>query len=689
MRDARFDRDTSGSGYRHQQIEQGKLVTLEPWFPAAVHALSDWCVATIRNLEAGAITSEDSSIVPDDVLRQYLSHANGVPSDRAHAFAAWSQYETAAPPDPQTDWIWGTALAHAAVDLGSDVNAFLVTGRMVAFRPAAAASYLDSLASALGSDRRPIVLAAMRQIIDRVRNLRGCQARGNQRERFAAALDIWWKEDRVANAWTTKPLDYFPIFFNEVWLLDAVRRHDRAMYLQMLSDTYNPLAVKEALENSEVVEDFDELLSLLVIAPFIRTTQNLDAHTGDAANAHPGESRRCLAAPLLLSIALEHAQRLVHLLAQYDTSDESLAENRKQLEQDLAERFEELMKVVLRREDSVTLASEWMLYLAREVAHKPWDATLPPEGIALHAAAHATVGYKNWEEVFCGQIHLSRGDVSGLDELLALIVLSYERDQAAAFPAEEAAPLPSAGAGAKVSQMRIFTELLDRGDPNLEIFRDKVPPSVCHAYTALLFVRSPTPNQAWHEIWLRLAEQRRRMHYRWYGQDRVVDYPSLFALYAGIAAFQWLTDDMAADIEAALHLWDRLYDAALSVVLRLGTSDLLWPRTTQWRRVVLVLLAFLPHGLRRCGDNMQRNDRLRVALSRLGGDDVLVVEGVALLSLNGVSNQELKDAVAHGVIALHEIVIRCEDTVGSRSRGSTVPYTHSALDACRAVLSAS
>lgn len=300
MRDTRFDGDNNGSGHRHRLIEQGRLVVANPSFLSAVQVLNAWCVRIIGNLDATGMTDEERWVIPDSALRENLLQVGDIPPERVHALVAWRPYELAEPADPQIDWIWGTALAKASIDLAQNIYALLFAGRMVAFRPAAAESYLDGLALEFGGDQCQRLILAMRSIVDRVRSLRGCQARGDQRERFEMALATWREHVGMVNVWDTKPLEFYSVLFHEVWLLDAVRRHDRAMYLMMLNDTDNPLAIKEALEMPRVVEDFDEILSLLADAPPIETTPVPDLPAPDDATSNPRAWTHCLVAPLLL-----------------------------------------------------------------------------------------------------------------------------------------------------------------------------------------------------------------------------------------------------------------------------------------------------------------------------------------------------------------------------------------------------
>jgi len=428
----------------------------------------------------------------------------------------------------------------------------------------------------------------------------------------------------------------------------------------------------------DVMEDIDEVLNLLAVAPLVRS--------GIMPDKPIGEWNRRIVAASLLETVNAHARTLVGLLLQDHPVTPASPDDIARLAQDLLDRFNRTASVALGREDGRGLTSEWMLYLAREIAHASWAVTLVPERIALHAVAQRLVAQGMTEETLQRMIIPLRVGVPGVDVLLALSIVSYERDQGviANLPETERAPAVAPG---NTLLLNMFTELLNHGDPDLSYHRNASPPSWSHAFMGLLFVRTIDPRRAWQAAWIRLAEQRRKMYHIRYGQDSPVDEPSLFVLYAGIAAVQWLqAAQEEASGAAALQVWDCMYDAGLSVTLRLGTYHKRWSSADEWRRAVLMLTAILPHVMRHGAENARSNERLDTLLRRLGGDDELLVQSVSLLYRNGIPITEMRAAVSRAVIDLGQAVVRYASIIEDQRFVSALYRQSNPIEDCRAVL---
>jgi len=553
MRDSRFDSPHSMTRRRHHLIEQGRRVEAEAWFADAVSALAAWCTEQVRRIQSNSGVAEQAVILPSENTTSALSSVENMPTDRARSLAGWVPYDSYITDDPESDWIWGAALANSAAVLVSNFDGIAYTWRTAGHRDAAREAYLTGLAAVLDGTGQVAMFDLMRQIVERIRTLQGCYAFSNRRELFGRVLADWWDDAHLSNVWSIRNLEELAVDCDEAWLLDAVRRHDRMLYLDLLDDTRNPVVVKQILSMPDVMEDIDEVLNLLAVAPLVRS--------GIMPDKPIGEWNRRIVAASLLETVNAHARTLVGLLLQDHPVTPASPDDIARLAQDLLDRFNRTASVALGREDGRGLTSEWMLYLAREIAHASWAVTLVPERIALHAVAQRLVAQGMTEETLQRMIIPLREGVPGVDVLLALSIVSYERDQGviANLPETERAPAVAPG---NTLLLNMFTELLNHGDPDLSYHRNASPPSWSHAFMGLLFVRTIDPRRAWQAAWIRLAEQRRKMYHIRYGQDSPVDEPSLFVLYAGIAAVQWLqAAQEEASGAAALQVWDCMYDA--------------------------------------------------------------------------------------------------------------------------------
>ena len=170
-----------------------------------------------------------------------------------------------------------------------------------------------------------------------------------------------------------------------------------------------------------------------------------------------------------------------------------------------------------------------------------------------------------------------------------------------------------------------------------------------------------------------------------YTHDHAADHPSLFLLCTGMALLERLCSGQAEDDDSAMRLWDRLYEASVSIVLRLAWLAP-WPRDERWRGTIPLLLAWFPHAARRAGADPADPDRPAALLGRLGGDDALVVEGAATLHLNGVPATTVVDAVARTGSRLDDIVARRAGQADTRRPITAAESPLDALDVCGTIV---
>lgn len=674
MRDTRFDLDRSVSWSRHRSIEQGRLVEREPWFTAGVVTLRDWYQYHMRDAQID--DAESYVLAPDDELRMSLSSIAAMPSDLVSALMNWSSNYNALGDDPEAGWMWGTALAQAGVALITMGAAFEHSWRTAARRAAAGEAYLDVLAAALGGEFGPTVLSMMRTIVDRARTLQGCFVPGHRREQFPSALKKWRDEAQFFDLWQTRALQEFGANCDEMWLLDAMRRHDRRLYLESLEDTANPLSIQEALGVPAIVEDIEEILALLADAPA--------AATQSASGPAPNEWTHRLTAALLLEIVLAHAERLIRLLLPVYASGPSTPQAQALIDQDLPDRFHRVLETILTRDDGTFLAIHWILHLAHILAHSQWPTPRSAADLAVPVIAEALVRRNIGETAFRAVVpdvfrQLESGaprypHVNDVDVLLALVAMNNARPDRDAAVADNARLLA------------LLNALLIQNGSGLTPISVAGIPTWCHVYGALLFLRTQHPHESWRASWDLIKEQRRKLFYRAYTRDLSADIPSLFAMCTGIAALLLLHDDDVTESAATLAFWQQMYEASLSMVLRLGSWGKEWARADEWRRILITLIGLLPRVAQRSNDTFDDSALLSTVLRRQGGDDELVINSIVRLYENAVPSRILLDAIAQAEMNLEEIVNRYSAFLGVPGCPVAIYDGRNALAVCQTIL---
>ena len=296
-----------------------------------------------------------------------------------------------------------------------------------------------------------------------------------------------------------------------------------------------------------------------------------------------------------------------------------------------------------------------------------------PVSIALQTTAHALASRGVDAGLILDRAIAAGTKASAVDALLAFLALRVEQIEQHEC-ADESLRLKDT-----------LIAVLGRDDVDVGAARDTNPPSWIHAYAAIPFAWVPEPDQAWHEAWTRLAEQRVRMIYSTNLAYLGADEPSLFLLYSGMATLQMIGAGERERTSVLPLLWDRLFDATLSVTLRLGS---LFKRHSadRWRRTVVGLCARLPDVSRWAGGGLPDVKKLGTVLSRLGGDDGLMIECVAYLHYAGIPGQDLIDAMAGFGSSLEETLAHHLGFLDSQHPTPAVHGMFNPIDECREIL---
>jgi len=659
LRDSRFDLDNNAS-YRHRLIEAGRRAATEPWFVDLVAALCAWSTQMIGRATIGEPDKDPTGF--DEQLRTVVAEVNNLPT--AHVALVvrwWSTYGTPSE-TPDVDWAWGTALAQAGVMLSHETALFDQTWRMVAYRPAAGEAYLSSLAHAFNGEQGLTLHTTMTDVAMRIRSLNGCDVPSRHRDAVAQAIEQWRETAKLPDVWNLRDLEQFGARCDEVWLLDALRRHDRRQYLNVLEEMSNPLVVQEAMRRPEVAEDADEIQRLLEAAPI--------ACTDPVPGRSSGNWNNRITPPLVLAAGLAHAEQLVALLSSPIVV--LPPENIEGLVKDLTELFGALTQILLNRDDGAFLVVPWLVNLAHRLAHEPYLGRITTSNIALAAVARALVDRN--EDV----------DLAGIETSLSCAAAPVLDVMIASLAVQEARITETRKSDESTRAWNGIMALLEREDANLTYARGNYPPSLGHAYAALPLTWAAKPDQLWSHSWSRLAEQRNRAFYSMDLRDLHADETSLFLLYIGLAALHMLQSAGGTNVDVAARLGGRIYDAGISVVLRLGT----WFKrhgAEQWRQGVVALVDLLSVTWQ-AGDAALGSIRLDGILAPICTDDELLIEIIGRLHHRGVSAVELHGAISRAGSDLDSVLSRYTGFRNKRHPVHVVHGRYNAVEECRHLL---
>jgi len=690
MRDERFYQNQPGSQYWDALIVHGRQATGAPWFADVVETVYTWYLASART------TNGTDLLAPDDDVRARLAAIVSLPHVMVpHLLAWWHEYPPREDDDPadtqrrtreevqawearqaQAAWVWGIALARAAPQFAAHADAFERTWQMAASEHVAAEAFIEVLAAACRADRESPLRTRLSAIPGRVRSLRSCHVLHGSREDLAAALDLWWATAHVHDIWDRRAIERFPVSCAEVWLLDALRRDHKDLYLHLLEETRNPHVVGHMLGAPCIMEDVDEILALLAAAPPVLTS--LTSATSWNHN---------VTALVLLEVVATHATTLIRLVSNH-TRDDPPSDLAEIVDKDVPRLIKRVVEGLLQRDDGTFLAVNWMIHRTHALEGTARRNKVSPEAVVVEAMAGALAAHdigepefrRIWPDAFSdvrvmvddmGTIQ-ARGprSVYETDAVLALLAVARHGSDHVAATATMTGLLP------------VFEALLAQRDPGIGSIRETEAPSQRQLYAAILVVAAVDPDQTWCQLWNDVAEQRRRQLYQSYTHDYLADETSLFVLHVGIAALVWTYVDDGTHNDDVRRLWDHLFDAALSVVIRQRS----WQKGDRWRAAVSLVVAHLPHVLDRIGGNRADAHQLSSALRRLGGDDELVMEAVAALYHSGIAITDMMAALTLSEIHLDQIVARCDAMIERQAKTRVYGMPPTALDECRTII---
>lgn len=670
MRDQRFVRFQLGEEQRQQTIEHAQIVAQEIWFPDTVNVLGTWTVAAARHMPEP--TPESFVIEPDDDLRASLMRVEVLPPDLVDRFIRWRPWGWSEHADPEVAWVWGTAVADAALQLGALPSAVSYLWDYVAYEDVSRQAFYRRLTAALTSGQGAELLSFIRAIPTAVQDLTGCDLRREAPD-VVARITRWWTLATIHHCWDDSTRDVFPAYCHDAGLLRLLHDCDKRDYLDALERTRNPVVVAALFTNPEIHDDRDEILSLLTIAPAAWMPRTTDASAGTWTGG--------LTAPLLLATLIEHVDKLNHLITVNGRASEVADERDALFNVDLPLLCDRLVETLTARDDGLFLTTQFLAHLMHRLELLQSRDGVPAivhlcDGFAKSMAGHGLTladfarvhdDSLDWPaDLFTADVErapvparlpaIHRADIV----LAALAVCGYNRDTEAIT---HLVPL--------LSKL-----LLDR-DPGLIAARHPIP-SFRHSYAAYIILFAFDPIERWAVLWGALAEQRLRSLYRTFTHDAAAEESSVFVVNAGIAALPSLWADTDKTGDADCRLWDVLFNAVLGVVIRQQRID----TTDHWRVAAARLVAATPRI-----SGQESNIALSShALHQLGLDDDLLIECAACLSLNGLGALDVVKAFADADVSLASVADRwdqLEDT--STRRPINAPET--ARDIVRRILS--
>jgi hypothetical protein len=661
MRDVRFHLDAAVS-LRDEAVRHGSGMESAPWFDDAVRTISAWLIERLQ--PDATIDSENLWILPDAALQASLLRVENLPDNPRRTILSWPKSDLNDEDQPGADWVWGAALAEAAVSCASSFEVFQHCQRMAGLRGfTVGQSFLEGCANDLAKPQLRLY-TILREVAERARGLRGCTMFLGAVERFAQVLDGWRETARLSDVWSLRNLEESGIRCDDAWLLDALRLRDRRHYLRLLEDTRNPLVIQDAFRAPSVEEDIAEICQLLAVAP------SAVSQTGGLPSTPKWNGN--LTALLVLQAALRHAERLVQLVLHPYRNPPADLEEVIGLRSDLEVGFHSLMAILLSRDDGVFIAAYWTLHLAHVVTREACRTPLTAANVALQMAARTLVRDSGTDPDGFEEIVATCDDAaSALDRLTARMALRAERDQSGGA---------SAGGTGGFEEL---IEVLGQSAAELSRVRSAFPPTWAHVYAALPLVWDSAPDSAWAAAWSRLSSPRQMMLHNADLGHLSADEPSLFLVYAGMAMLD-LDHPRIPGGQTSERLWDHLFDASLSMIARMGS----WHQkfsAKRWREAMVLLWQQLPTVTQYSSGSAPSVDRLSDLLRRLGGDVALVLDSVAVLHRSGLSAAELVEATDQTGSKMEDLIARYTRFV-EQHRIVTSVCAFDAMNECRALL---
>ncbi len=658
MRDSRFP---AGSTVQNDLIAQGRLVEDEIWLSSLVDHLY-LALRESRRFENGEEFFALSLSLSDQLI---VLHSKGTAIPGHIAIALDRSFESQAEDAiaAQAAWCWGLALGRRALEVKAarDLRSLLdkASHDFVMLE-----AFLGHIARSL-FEHHPAVQAAVDESLHELIKDPGCFILGGRGEAFLEALNLWKKKPPY-EAFDLRMLDSVPLHYEFLGLIEQLKKIDSQVYFAWLDRLQNPVLIKHAFLNPEIMEDFDELLILLEVAP---TAYDDEQHDGWVS----------LIAPLLLEAALYHAQSLLALFAKPEHDEEAY----KQLCKDLCGRMQRLAQGLARRNDGSRLVAHWLMRLVRiKTQLNAWlslpasmairalvqvfgDSEVNAAGVIQCLPPTTTLSpddEKHLRLSGVGQAHTSL--TPGIDILIVKLLMKAFRQDTKSFEDE----------------LRAFNNLLlvrDSGlftDPSLTELATWRHQLVGRALTG------PNLVGTWKSCWDLLEEQRRRTRHAAFTLDHSADEPSLFLCSTALSLLEEEGDSLRVNAPDGLALWNIVYESVWLMVLLYGSQA----EGEVWRYLLALLMRALPKHLEIASDHGTK--RLSDLLASFAGDDELVTHSVARLFRAGSSSHLLTTVLNRAGLKLESILDRLEHFSGDRTLYPMMRRWPDAMSTCRQIL---
>lgn len=597
-----------------RRIAEASKACEEPWFPSTRLALKN-CFRMV--LDATPVNPIEDDLILlsalSEAARTALASVASLPVrvvgevDAALASANTSGEGVA-------NWLIGLSLADATAEGMETSGAFQQAVNLGCQDDVRLSAFIKGLEEPLRRSSSSLINGFV-ELIDRVAAFPEKSIMSAYQEALAHQIASWAQEVDVAELWSGPEWSSLNMHFDEMPVLQAVCTARPVEFLALCERMKLPPLVLSVLQMPVISSDFQRILDLLSIADPIT----------DGANA---VWNRKLAAPLLLSVAVDHLQELGATFR--DEQPLAAADEIKAM-------VDRLTDACLARPDGRFLISHWARHLVWQAGLKGNDAHFDVMFTAvIRSMAKAGISLPELESVqpwnilssqhsdsssTADQRQSRRWSRGALDTLLLAALIDADRPEFN-IASDRDALLSS------------FRQHLMAGTDALEDFRRGRLPNWRHFHIALLYLPEPDVRATWILDWNSLAAQRRQAIHWIYAEQRNAPFPSLFLARVGLALIDWHLDGKGIGKEGAFPLWQTLFDATVPLATHWSLQD------DQWRDILLGLFARFPLVAKSTENGMMQTE-VWAHLDRLGGDDNLVLSAVASMSLNGLPEDAL------------------------------------------------
>jgi len=611
----------------------GRSVNNEPWLGRFLYQL---------DLHLG-----QTEFVRDDEdfqrLRNAFSRSLGALRDEGilseEVFLALQRASESAPEDlltAQAAWCWGLSLGKRAsyVTSSQHLRHLLEEASRDVVRQEA---FLSVTAQSL-RERQPKLTAAIEESLARLSEHPEEFVLGRKGDGFIEALATW-KELPRYEAFDLQKLEYTPLYYEFLGIVQHLRTIEREDYLFWLNRLENPVVVQQALLDSEITGNFEEFIGLLQAAPA--------AYSGVSAGRWVS-----LIAPMLLEVAIHHASEILSPFARlprdenaYQKACNEISTQMALLAQRLAERI-----------DGPQLAAHWLMRLVRmkTILH-PWNAL--PSSIAIHAIVQVFGD----SELHAGPVLAHLPQVAELTEDEKRRVLPFGKG----LPWNGRAPKTDVlmcrlllkayrpDCGSFVEELQLFQTLLLQRDVGLFESKDTELPTWRHELSGCILLGAHFAH-TWKRLWEQLAIQRMRVQHIASTQDDSADEASFFLCAVGLGFLKSRATSTDPEYAPCLALWKEVYGAVWFQSL-LYTSH---PKATNWRYLLVLLIGVLQKHTSLPSEEALR--QLSEVLHSFGRDEELILHTIDYLASIGVGGRLLNEAITRAGIPKEAILKQFE-----------------------------